>query len=453
MKVFLSYSRRDEHAVRSLVSDLQRARTTVWLDEELGGGDAWWTQILEQIRGCDVFVIAVSDHSLGSKPCRAEIDYAGALGLPILPVQVGTITSFRTDSVFRKQYVDYRDATRDNAIELVTAVHDRGAERGELPDTLPEPPALPYEYLQRLGEVVRGSAELGRSAQAATVFELRTALDAEDDESVRADIATLLMSLRDRGDIAYAVVKDIDAILATSAPTVSDAVDPGPPRRADRAARPTPVVSAPTDEPTLPPVTPEPDSTTTPEVIGKGAFARLLCGVVLVSVATAWLRVPPLSGLAGAGDAYTDVLSYAYALSAIPGIVLLVRGRGRTRPTMTAAGCGLLTFGLALWPFAALGMPRLWLSASGLLAVGMALMMWGAEVRRVMANSYFAWGTVIMAMTFLDSAMSKDQVQRLVSPDKFGGILLVSATAGLVFIGVGVAARFSRRRNTRPPVR
>src|SRR4029077_849439 len=51
MKVFISYSRHDAGAVRSMVSDLQRARVQVWLDEQLGGGDAWWSDILEQIRG------------------------------------------------------------------------------------------------------------------------------------------------------------------------------------------------------------------------------------------------------------------------------------------------------------------------------------------------------------------------------------------------------------------
>ena len=87
MKVFISYSRHDERAVTSLVGDLQRARVEVWLDEQLGGGESWWTAILEEIRGCAVFLFALSDRSLFSKPCRAELGYAQDLGLPILPVQ------------------------------------------------------------------------------------------------------------------------------------------------------------------------------------------------------------------------------------------------------------------------------------------------------------------------------------------------------------------------------
>jgi TIR domain len=82
VKVFISYSRHDEPAVSSLVDDLKRARMQVWLDNDLRGGDAWWMQILDEIRQCSVFVFAASDKSLDSEPCLAERDYAKGLGLP-----------------------------------------------------------------------------------------------------------------------------------------------------------------------------------------------------------------------------------------------------------------------------------------------------------------------------------------------------------------------------------
>ena len=115
MKVFISYSSDDDVAVRSLADDLARARQQVWLDHELGGGDAWWPEILSQIRESAVFVFALSDSSLRSKPCRAELDYAEALGLPILPVQIGQVSTYRTHPIFARQLVDYRD--RPGAVE------------------------------------------------------------------------------------------------------------------------------------------------------------------------------------------------------------------------------------------------------------------------------------------------------------------------------------------------
>lgn len=216
MKVFISYSRSDESAVRSLAADLDRARVQVWLDEDLGGGDAWWTEILAQIRGCDVFVFALSDNSLDSKPCRAEVDYATALGLPILPVQIGTVSSYRTDPLFSKQLIDYRDPTKERVIDLVSALHQKAAQRGALPEPLPDPPAIPFEYLQRLGAAIRGPVDLNRSTQASMVSELRTALEDERDEGVRADIRTLLVVLRNRSEVAYSTVRSITEILGDS---------------------------------------------------------------------------------------------------------------------------------------------------------------------------------------------------------------------------------------------
>jgi streptogramin lyase len=160
-----------------------------------------------------VFLFALSDNSLRSKPCRAELDYAKALGVPILPVLIGPVSNYRTDPIFATQLIDYRDSTRNSGIELVSALHESAARRMELPDPLPEPPAIPYEYLLRLGADIRGSAGLAAQSQAAMVFELRTALNDEDDSEVRDDIRDLLRTLRDRRDVIYPIVREIDSIL------------------------------------------------------------------------------------------------------------------------------------------------------------------------------------------------------------------------------------------------
>lgn len=214
MKVFVSYSSHDADAVRRLAGDLQRARVQVWYDLDLGGGESWWVSILGQIRECEVFVFALSDESLRSKPCRAELDYAKALGLPILPVQIGPVSTYRTDPIFATQLIDYRGSTTQSGIELVSALHESVARRTELPDPLPEPPAIPYEYLLRLGADIRSSTDLAAQSQAAMVFELRTALNDEDDAEVKDDIRELLRTLRARRDVIYPIVREIDSILA-----------------------------------------------------------------------------------------------------------------------------------------------------------------------------------------------------------------------------------------------
>ncbi len=54
----LLHPRKD--AVTNLVEDLRDADEQAWLDQRLAGCEAWWRAIHEQIRGCVVFVFALS---------------------------------------------------------------------------------------------------------------------------------------------------------------------------------------------------------------------------------------------------------------------------------------------------------------------------------------------------------------------------------------------------------
>ena len=185
----------------------------VWLDEKLGGGETWWAAILSQIRMSGVFVFALSDNSLRSKPCRSELGYAQALGLPVLPVQIGEVASYRVDPIFTMQLVDYRQSSRRSGIELVSALLERAAEPTALPDPLPEPPSVPYEYLHSYGAAIRDPAELTSSMQRQIFFELHGALDEEDDPVVLDDIRRLLRELRRRKDVTHAIAREIDTVL------------------------------------------------------------------------------------------------------------------------------------------------------------------------------------------------------------------------------------------------
>src|SRR6187401_1683770 len=176
MTLFVSYSSKDEVAVRELVSDLERARQTVWLDQELRGGDPWWQDILKQIRECRVFLFALSANALASKPCRAELAYARALGLPILPVQIGPVENLRTAPISEIQIVDYRQRTAVSGMSLVAAIQDFSTQRRELPDPLPEPPPVPFEYLLRLGSAIE-RAQLSPDEQGELIRQLRECLE------------------------------------------------------------------------------------------------------------------------------------------------------------------------------------------------------------------------------------------------------------------------------------
>jgi TIR domain/Protein of unknown function (DUF2510) len=170
VKVFVSYFRRDEVAVRSMVGDLQRAGFSVWL-EDLGGSYAWWTQIVEQIRECTVFLFALSDSSLNAIPCRVELGYAEDLGLPIVPVQIGEVSRYASDPIVSRQSIDYRNPSAASGLALLAALNEHAAHRTELPDPLPEEPPIPVVYLHRLSQIL-GRDELSPPVQGQILREL-----------------------------------------------------------------------------------------------------------------------------------------------------------------------------------------------------------------------------------------------------------------------------------------
>ncbi len=216
MTVFVSYSSRDRDAVRSLTQDLQDADEQVWMDQRLAGGEAWWRAILEQIRSCDVFIFALSQSSIDSKPCQAELRYAQALGLPILPVQVGSVDSMQLNPLATVQTIDYRQATPGTAMRLSAALHRERTRRQPLTEPLPDEPPVPFEYLIRLYTTISSPDYLTPRDQAALVAQLEVGLreDGQHD-AARSDIVTLLRKLHDREDVTYRTRTDVEAILAS----------------------------------------------------------------------------------------------------------------------------------------------------------------------------------------------------------------------------------------------
>src|SRR3954466_4254977 len=190
MKLFASYSRKDADRVQELIADLQQARLSIWHDHELRGGDPWWQDILEQIRRCDVFLLALSNNSLRSKPCLSELSYARALGLPLLPVQIGPVDHLRTTPVADIQVVDYRERTVPNGLRLMAAVQQAAGLRRPLPDPLPKQPPVPFAYLVRLGSAI-SAAQLTPDEQAGFSSQLRDCMETEEGVGVREVARTL----------------------------------------------------------------------------------------------------------------------------------------------------------------------------------------------------------------------------------------------------------------------
>ncbi|KLO46291.1 hypothetical protein ABW17_02965 [Mycobacterium nebraskense] len=255
MPLFISYSSQDRATVDALTTALRRGQQQVWFDQELGGGESWWNKILEQIRSCDVFIVALSNNWLQSKPSQSELRYARALNRPILPVRIGDIDSMRVNPLAALQIIDYREPTVDAGIQLVTAVHALQSKPVPLPDPLPEEPPVPFGYITRLGDTL-AEKELSPQQQTQLLIELRQGLDEDgDDPSARGDIGQLLRMLRLRHDVTYRTRTEIDNVLAEieakdgssagpSAATTSNAQVP-------TAAAPQPTAAAPPGGPSV----------------------------------------------------------------------------------------------------------------------------------------------------------------------------------------------------------
>ena len=71
-RIFISYNNENREIVKTLADDIATLGHQVWLDRELTGGQAWWDQILAEIRQCHVFVFALSPEALDSHPCKLD---------------------------------------------------------------------------------------------------------------------------------------------------------------------------------------------------------------------------------------------------------------------------------------------------------------------------------------------------------------------------------------------
>jgi serine/threonine kinase PknH len=274
MALFVSYSSRDRSTVDALTTALRRGQQQVWFDQELGGGDAWWNTILEQIRSCEVFIVALSNNWLQSKPSQSELRYAKALNRPILPVRIGEVDSMRVNPLAALQIIDYQDPTVDAGIQLVTAVHALRSKPVPLPDPLPEEPPVPFAYITRLGNTL-AEKELSPQQQTQLLVELRSGLDEDgDDPSARSDIAQLLRMLRLRHDVTYRTRSEIDNVLASIESADADS-SAGTPATADAKTQ----SNAPTI-PTQPGTGPQPVSSpapsgpSVPTAVDSGAASR-----------------------------------------------------------------------------------------------------------------------------------------------------------------------------------
>jgi hypothetical protein len=216
-----------------LENDLERLGHEVWYDQQLSGGQAWWDEILAQIRACDIFVFVLDPASVSSTACKREYTYADTTGAPILPILQSeeVNTNLLPPELQKVQFVDYVNRDPDAALRLARAIHMLPS-RGPLPDPPPDPPAVPVSYIGEIAARVRADAELTLNDQKSLLFDLRKALK---DEGESENARTLLLEFRRRSDLLAVVAGDIDDLISAS--TSSKPQPHSKPRVTDAPAR------------------------------------------------------------------------------------------------------------------------------------------------------------------------------------------------------------------------
>lgn len=227
-----------------------------------------------------------------------------------------------------------------------------------------------------------------------------------------------------------------------------------PPRAERDSAR---TVAAPVSGPTpphRPPPAHRPGMATQP--IGTRRFTVLLFGVVWVSCATAVLLTTWLNSQYSVqfGD---RAQPYAVVFATLPGIALLLFGRGRVKADFTVLGCALLALGLSALVLALRpenGLLYRFYAYDWLVAIAsvVPLLLIIAALLHSRPRLALAKGIVAVGFTILMLAMF-DEVLKDVVGDFYlrGATLLYGAFPGLVMAIAGGATWLLARREGRSP--
>src|SRR5262249_36594472 len=176
MKIFLSYSSSSRDLVQTLTQDLEAMGHFVWFDRELTGGRKWWTDILEQIRNCELFLFALTAQSLESYPCKLEYGYAQDLKKRVLPVMLTDVAIKVMPAALQElQIVDYRQRDKAQLINLTKALNSLPSAL-PMPEPLPPEPETPLPPLARLRDRV-AAALLSGDEQTLLLFEIKGFLE------------------------------------------------------------------------------------------------------------------------------------------------------------------------------------------------------------------------------------------------------------------------------------
>src|SRR5215831_18365101 len=87
LKVFISYSRKDEDFAQELLSGLQLSGFEAYLDKhDIAAGEDWEARLGRLIEGADTVVFVISPDAVASERCAWEVEHTVTLRKRLLPI-------------------------------------------------------------------------------------------------------------------------------------------------------------------------------------------------------------------------------------------------------------------------------------------------------------------------------------------------------------------------------
>lgn len=179
MKFFISYSRSMKAQVGAVIRLLKAAGHEVWWDGDIPTIADWWATILEHIEQSEVVIFMISEKSVLSAYCMAELRYAIALNRPVLPFVLDDHSRYAMPSEFGRRQWFVHDG--DPARMLGQINHDCGViewekHRNRNAPRPPEPNSGSGSLIRQLHQAVN-LAEAGRLGEAIIQFQNVASLD------------------------------------------------------------------------------------------------------------------------------------------------------------------------------------------------------------------------------------------------------------------------------------
>ena len=130
--VFAAYARVDTETVHAIIGKLKARGVKIWVDTfDIRIGANWSDTIENAIRSADTVLFFISEASMVSEFCKAEVRWAIDAGKRILPVVIDQVRNEVIPFDLAKyQYLIYRDPEDETALAALESSLKAGAEYG-----------------------------------------------------------------------------------------------------------------------------------------------------------------------------------------------------------------------------------------------------------------------------------------------------------------------------------